>query len=137
MHKLLDKKEAQVTRFVTLKNVDTGTEDYCFDDSDVVDMKHRDFYFMEIGKKYDCKILLFGHAVPGHGNVAKKVLCHVVRDNVIRGSGRHVEVKVGEDRYYVPRCDVEDQLKNGEFYYYYTRKDLVQVDNVIHGKYLD
>ena len=135
MHRLLKKEEAQMTRFVTLKNVDTGTEDYCFDDSDVVDVKHRDFYFMEIGKKYDCRILLFGDPEPG--KVGEKAYCRVVRDNVVCGSGRHVEVKVGEDRYYVPRSDVEDQLKNGEFYYYYTRRDLIQVDNVIHGDYLD
>ena len=135
MHKMLKKEEAQVTRFVTLKNLETGTEDYCFDDSDVVDTKHRDFYFMEIGKKYDCKIFLFGGTQPSKNG--KKVLCRVVRDNVARGKAHHVEVKVGEDTYYVPRKKVEDQLKQGEFEYYYSRKDLVQVDNVIHGKYLD
>ena len=135
MHKLVKKEEAQMTRFVTLKNTATGTEDYCFDDSDVVDAKHRDFYFMEVGKKYDCKIELFGDATPS--KVGEKVLCHVIRDNVLVGNRRRVEVKVGEDVYYVPRSDVEDQLKNGEFEYYYTRKDLIQVDNVIHGDYLD
>lgn len=135
MHKMLNKEEAEMTRFVTLKNTMTGTEDYCFDDSDVVDVKHRDFWFMEIGKKYDCKIELFGDTEPGRGS--EKVHCRVVRGDALVGNRRRVEVKVGEDVYYVPRSDVEDQLKNGEFEYYYTRKDLIQVDNVIHGDYLD
>lgn len=135
MHKMLKKEEAEMTRFVTLKNTMTGTEDYCFDDSDVVDAKHRDFWFMEIGKKYNCKIELFGDTEPGRGS--EKVRCRVVNDSVLVGNRRRVEVKVGEDVYYVPRSDVEDQLKNGEFEYYYTRKDLIQVDNVIHGDYLD
>lgn len=129
MHKLISKEDAQVTRFVTLKNLETGTEDYCFDDSDMVDIGHKDFWFMEVGKKYDCKILLFGNTRPS--TAGKKVLCRVVRDNIARGRAHHVEVKVGEDTYYVPRSNVENQLANGEFYYYYTRKDLVQVNNTI------
>ena len=135
MYKLLSTKEARVTRFVTLKNTETGTEDYCFDDSDMPGNGHRDFWFMEVGKKYDCKIELFGDAKPS--KMGEEVHCYVVRDSVLVGNRRRVEVKVGEDIYYVPRSDVEDQLKNGEFEYYYTRKDLIQVDNVIHGDYLD
>lgn len=135
MHKLVKKTEYDMTRHVTLKNLETGTEDYCFDDSDVVDVKHKDFGFMEVGKKYDCKILLFGGLTPS--KTGKKVVCLVVRDNVLIGNRRRVEVKVGEDIYYVPRKEVENHLKDGEFNYYYTRKDLIQVNNVIHGDYLD
>ncbi len=137
MHKLISTKQAAMTRFVMLKNKDTGTTDYCFDDSDFLDSEKAGFYFMEEGKMYDCKILLFGDSKPGPGGVAKKVFCRVVRDNVVCGEARLVEVAVDNERYYVPRSDVEDQLKNGEFEYYYTRKDLIQVDNVIHGDYLD
>ena len=135
MHKLISEKQATVTRFVTLKNRETGTIDYCFDDSDVFNHYHKDFSFMKEGKNYDCKIMLFGNITPS--SAGEKALCHVVCDNIARGRAHHVEVKVGEDTYYIPRKKVEEQLKNGEFYYYYTRKDLVQVDNVIHGKYLD
>lgn len=137
MHKLIFAEQAMMTRFVLLKNKDTGTEDYCFDDSDFPDSERPGFYFMEEGKTYDCKILLFGGSKPGPGGVAEKVLCKVERDNVVCGEARLVEVSVDGDRYYVPRVDVKDQLKNGEFYYYYTRKDLIQVDNIIHGCYLD
>lgn len=89
---------------------------------------------MEIGKKYDCKILLFGDTKQSSNK--EKALCRVVRDNVICGKARLVEVSVDGDRYYVPRRDVTEQLEKGEFYYYYTRKDLIQVDNVVHGFYL-
>lgn len=137
MHRMISAKQAAMTRFVTLKNKDTGTIDYCFDDSDFPDSEKAGFYFMEEGKNYDCKILLFGDAEPGPGGVAQKALCRVVRDNIICGEARLVEVLVDGDRYYVPRNDVIEQLRNGEFYYYYTRKDLIQVDHVIHGDYLD
>ena len=135
MYKFIRKKEYAMTRDVFLKNLETGTEDYCFDDSGLVNIRHKSFYFMEIGKEYDCKILLFGGIEPSE--VGEKLLCRVVRDNVACGNGRLVEVSAGEDRYYVLRSEVEDQLKDGEFYYYYTRKDLVQVDDIIHGDFLD
>lgn len=135
MYKLIAIEEYDITRHVTLKNLETGTEDYCFDYSDMVDLKYnpKDFWFMEIGKKYDCKIELFGDTKPSQWN---KVHCRVVKDNVLVGNRRRVEVKVGEDVYYVPRKEVEEYLKDGEFDYYYARKDLIQVDNIIHGDYL-
>ena len=134
MYKMMRTEEYDMTREVVLKNLDTGTEDTCFDYSDMAGANHKDFYFMEIGKKYDCKIKLFGDANPPE---EEKTLCKVVRDNVAVGNGRLVEVSVDGDRYYIPRSDVEDQLKKGEFYYHVLRKDLIQVNNVIHGKYLD
>lgn len=136
MHKLIKIEEYDITRHVTLKNLETGTEDYCFDDSDMVDLKYnpKDFWFMEVGKKYDCKILLFGRTVSA--SASKKILCQVVRDNVICGEAHLVEVSVNGDRYYIHRSDVEDAIKNGEFYYSIIRKDLIQVDDVIHGDYL-
>lgn len=136
MYKLIASEEYDITRHVTLKNLETGTEDYCFDYSDMVDLKYnaRDFWFMEVGKKYDCKIELFGDVIPNKS--AEKAFCRIVRDDILVGNRRRVEVKVGEDIYYVPRKEVENHLKDGEFNYYYTRKDLIQVDNVIHGDYL-
>lgn len=136
MYKFLSKEEYDVTRHVTLKNLETGTEDYCFDCSDMVDLKYnaKDFWFMEVGKTYDCKIELFGDVASG--NTKEKVLCRVVRDDILVGNRRRVEVKVGEDIYYVPRHEVEEYLDKGEFYYFCWRKDLIQVDDVIHGDYL-
>lgn len=136
MHKMISKTEYDMTRHVTLKNLETGTEDYCFDDSDMENEKYEDFYFMEEGKKYDCKIQMFGRVVPRDAQNPKTVLCRVVRDNVIVGEARLVEVAVDMDRYYIPRHEVSEQVKNGSFYYACLRKDLIQVDNVIHGAYL-
>jgi hypothetical protein len=134
MYKLLSKKEYMATRDVVLKNLETGTEDICFDDSDVIGLEFKDFYFMEVGKNYDCKIKLFGD--PTESPYAQKALCRVVDDNVPCGTRHLVQVRVGKDIYYVPRSHVENQLSNGSFFYYYTRKDLIQVDDVVHGDYM-
>ena len=137
MHKLISVEEYDVTRHVTLKNTETGTQDYCFDDSDMVDIKHKDFWFMEVGKKYDCKIQLFGRVVSDTNRVKTAVLCRTVRDNVVVGKARLMEVVVDLDRYYIPRRDVIEHTKDECFYFDCIRKDLIQVNNVIHGDYLD
>ncbi len=132
MHKLISKKEAQVTRFLTLENMKTGTVDYCFDDSDLF---NDGYYSMEEGKIYECMILLFGDLNRGKKDI--KILCNVVRDNVIVGArkSRLVEVKVGEDVYYVPYSEVKDVLDKASFYFYCARKDLIMVDGVLSGRY--
>lgn len=117
-----------------MRNTETGTEDYCFDFSDMFNGTAKDFSFMKVGKTYDCKILLFGE--PYKTPSGERVLCRVTNDDVVIGNGRCVEVKVGKDIYYVPRSDVEDQLKNGSFFYYYSRKDLIMVDGIVNGYYL-
>lgn len=137
MYKLISVEEYDITRHVTLKNTETGTEDYCFDDSDMVDIGHKDFWFMEVGKKYDCKIQLFGRIVSDVDRNKNAVLCKIVRDNVIVGKARLVEVAAGSDRYYIPHHDVVGRVKDEYFYFDCIRKDLIQVSNVIHGDYLD
>ena len=129
MHRFLSTKQAQMTRYVTLENVETGTMDYCFDNSDFPGGEYEGFYFMEEGKTYNCKIGLFGDIHPETGGT--KVLCRVIREDVLVGKRHRVEVRVGKDIYYVPRKEVEERLENGAFYYYYTRKDLIQVDDVV------
>jgi len=134
MYKLIKTNDYTRTRNVILRNIETGTEDVCFDDSKMFDSFHKDFSFMEQGKKYDCKILLFGSLSSGTG---QKALCRVLRNGILCGDTKLVEVFIGNDRYYILQDEIKDQLKNGEFDYYYTRKDLIQVNNIIHGAYLD
>lgn len=130
MHKFISQDEALMTRFVMLENLETGTMDECFDDSDAAP-GGKDFYFMEEGKNYRCRIELFGDV---HcGPVGTVVECRVVNKDVMIGQWRMVEVAVGKDIYYVPRKEVEEYLASGEFLYCYTRKDLIQVDDMIHG----
>jgi hypothetical protein len=132
MHEFVSKDEALRTRFVVLRNLETGTEDLCFDDSDLDGVN---FAFMEIGKAYDCLIDLFGITSPrGRG---KKILCHVIDKDVTIGKAHRVKVRVGEDIYYVPRGEVDDQLlESGSFFFYYSRKDLAVVDGMINFRYL-
>lgn len=134
MHKLISRDEAVMTRFLTLKNLETGTIDECFDDSDVVNLDYKDFYFMEDGKDYSCKIELFGDIQ--RGRVGTEVLCRVLRENVPVGKRWRAEVAVGRDVYYIPQIDVDRLHGKNLFHYYYTRKDLIQVNDVIHGDYL-
>ncbi len=134
MHKLISRDEALMTRFLTLKNLETGTVDECFDYSDIVNSDYRNFCFMEDGKNYSCKIELFGDV--RQGRACTKVLCRVLRENVTVGKRRRAEVSVGKDIYYIPQSDVDSLKGKDVFYYYYTRKDLIQVDDVIHGDYL-
>ena len=62
MYKLLSASEALMTRYVKLENCETGKIEQCFDDSDLRHEDQRDFWFMQVGEIYECKILLFGLA---------------------------------------------------------------------------
>ena len=45
MYKLMRLEEYDMTRDVVLKNLDTGTEDVCFDYSGMAGANHKHFYF--------------------------------------------------------------------------------------------
>ena len=57
-YRLIEVEEYQATRDVYLKNEVTDKIEKCFDDSDWTCKKS--FYYMEIGKVYECKLILFG-----------------------------------------------------------------------------
>lgn len=61
MYELIEIVSTDVTRFLKLKNIESGTIEDCFDDSAVVSDKN--FNFMKINQLYQCKIKLFGKAV--------------------------------------------------------------------------
>jgi len=56
VYKVIEINEAVATRTIKLQNIDSGTIDICFDDSELVS----NFNFMKAEQIYDCKILLFG-----------------------------------------------------------------------------
>ena len=132
MYKLVKIKEAMRTRFLTLENMDTGTVDDCFDDSDVVN--DDDFSFMRLGEIYDCKIKLFGNVIDKEAEGS--TFCRITDENVMVGKRNLVKVETDEGTYYVLEKNVKDHKKEGYFYFLTTRKDLIQVDDVIHGDYL-
>ena len=47
-----------------------------------------------------------------------------------------VKVIVETDEYYIPRKKISDFLDLNEFYFKYTRKDLIAVDNIVHADLL-
>ena len=128
MHELLKIFENSATRFVTLKNKGTNNIDECFDDSALI--SDENFAFMKIGKQYDCKIKLFG--APVDTKVPNSVTCKILNKNVIVGNTYFIEVLVNKNRYYVAKQKVKDYLDGDLINFVYTRKDLIQVDNVVH-----
>lgn len=133
MYELIDIVEDDATRLVKLKNVDTGIIEECFDDSAVV--SDNNFDFMEIGQKYECKIKLFGK--PLAERTSNSIICKVVNREVVLGQRAMVEVEINNSKYYILRQKVSEYLDNDIFNFYFTRKDLVQVNNIIHADLLE
>lgn len=132
MYKVIFIEEDEMTRNIKLENVETGTIDECFDDSALVG--DNCFDFMEIGKEYNCKIRLFGNIVKE--KVDKVVQCRVVCRHTFVGTGNMVKVLVNNDEYYIPQKKFSELEAVELFYFRYSRKDLIQVNDVIHADLL-
>lgn len=132
MYSVVSIDNDEMTRNVKLKNLNTGTIDICFDDSAVV--SDENFNFMSEGSEYNCKIKLFGNVA---SNIQDKaVLCKIVQENIIVGTQKMVKVLVEDDEYYIPAKKISKLVYLKEFYFRYTRKDLIEVDNIIHADLL-
>ena len=132
MYKVIKIQRYRATRDVELLNESTGTKDLCFDDSALV--SNDNFEFMKVGKDYDCKIELFGDFVDIRMDSSAEV--KVINPKVIVGKRVMLEVQVGKDIYYIPRAKADKISTKGRLYFNFTRKDLIQVDDVIHGDLL-
>ena len=132
MHKVLSIDSDEMARSIELKNMKTGTIDICFDDSALVSDKN--FDFINVGEEYKCKIKLFGNVTTNLQENA--VLCKVVEKDVSVGTKKMVKVSVETDEYYIPIKKIRDFLDLDEFYFRYTRKDLVAVNNIVHADLL-
>ena len=85
MYKVISIDTDEMTKIVKIKNLKTGTVDICFDDSELVSDKN--FNFMKIGDKYECKIKLFGNVV---SNIQENVvLCKLVNTSIMIGSKKN------------------------------------------------
>ncbi len=135
MYEVLSFMDYMMTRDVILKNTDTGTIDTCFDDSDVSGSK---FFDLEPGGIYDCKIELFGDEVENEteSGCGKLVCCKVIRRNVPVGIMNMVQVLVGGDVYYVDQSEIKNITNKDIFWYRYTRKDLIQVNDTVKEYFL-
>ena len=129
MYQVIKIEPFERTRKIVLKNISTGTEDICFDDSAVV--SNVNFSFIQLDACYNCKIKLFGRIVEKPDMFS--VLCKNLGEVVI-GKRTMKKVLVQSDEYYIPEL-IDDKAME-EFYYSYSRKDLIQVDETIHADYL-
>ncbi|MGY3833826.1 hypothetical protein ACWTCW_05045 [Listeria ivanovii subsp. ivanovii] len=129
LYKLLSINESDATRTLRLESTKTKTIDTCFDDSALVSLTNN-FDFMEIGKEYDCKIKLFGKLIEKRNE--KSVDCIILEENIKVGNCVFVEIKVNADILYIYQEKVEDYLEKKNFIFEFSRKDLIQVDDVIH-----
>lgn len=89
---------------------------------------------MKMNEVYECKIKLIGD--PVNENDGDGVICKVINREVKLGKGVLVEVEVDRGKYYIPKNVVKEFLDRGSFKFDYFRKDLIQVNDVIHGCYL-
>lgn len=132
MYKVISISEDEMTRNVKLENSDTGTIEECFDDSSLI--SDINFDFLTIGKQYECKIKLFGNVVQDMQD--KTVICKILSKNEIIGRKEMVKVLVEKNEYYIPRKKVEKYLDKEMFLFRYTRKDLIEVENILHSDML-
>ena len=132
MYELIEIVEGDATRFLRLKNMDTGVVEVCFDDSAVV--SNINFNFMEIGQEYECKIKLFGK--PVYEKTDGCVTCKIIDGKTRIGQKQMVEVEVDNNKYYIPRVKVKDYLEYGSFNFCFSRKDLIQVSSIVHADLL-
>ena len=132
MYKVVSIDNDEMTKNVQIKNMKTGTVDICFDDSALV--SDENFDFMSEGNEYDCKIKLFGTVVSDMQE--NSVLCKIVNTSIDVGTKKMVQVLVGEDQYYIPESKISNVLNSKEIIFKYTRKDLIEVNHVIHADLL-
>ena len=133
MYKVMGFDEAVATRDVFLINEETGTRETCFDDSAL--KGYENFSFMKQGEHYECKIVLFGRL--GLPKESGLLACTVLERRVPVGVRKMAKVQVGQDIYYIPERELKDVGDVDVIYYSSSRRDLIQVDNVLHADYLD
>lgn len=129
MYKVIKIFKAAATSYIDLLNLKTGTIDNVFDDSSVV--SYDDFEFIKEGGIYDCKIELLDGFVPE--KTKSSVELKIIDSNVIVGNTRYWKVAIGQDVYYVPLSQTKGVNITEKLYYEIIRKDLIQVDKVIHA----
>lgn len=137
MFEVISIAEACMTRYVHLRNCETGAIEHCFDDSDLRDEDQKDFWFMKVGERYDCKIMLFGGPLEPDEEITEKcMVCRQIGPMEKLGLYNIIPVESGGNIYYITDDDAEEIGNIDEFVYVATRKDLVQVDDVISPRLL-
>ena len=129
MYKIIKIRNYAATRDIELQNLNTNTINLCFDDSAVV--SYNNFDFIEEGKVYDCKMELFGNFENTKSDF--NVIVTILESDVLIGNTKYLKVSIDSDIYYIHMSDTKNFNLTKYMYYHFTRIDLIQVDNVIHG----
>ena len=133
MYKVINIQKCAVTNFIQLYNLTTKTIDICFDDSSLMGFHkgQNDFEFMKENGIYNCKIELFGkfESKKTDDNVEVKL----IESGVVIGNTKYFKVLIKNDEYYILESDADGLEIKEKMYYHFTRKDLIQVDDVIHA----
>lgn len=137
MYKLLFASDGIMTRHVKLENCETGKVELCFDDSDLRHEYQKGFEFMQVGDIYDCKILLFGLAYDlSEVNEESCIICETIGWDLSIGNFKVLRVENNGNIYYVAMDDIKNIKNINRFAFDFSRKDLIQVDDIIHPRYL-
>ena len=137
MFEVISISEGRVTRYVHLRNCETGTIEHCFDDSFFCDEGQKDFWFMKVGERYECKIVLFGRPIkPGEEMDEYCMVCRQVGPMEKLGLYYILPVESEGNIYYITDDDAEEIGDTAEFIFHSTRRDLIQVDDVIAPDFL-
>ncbi|MBO0471479.1 hypothetical protein JZO66_13065 [Enterococcus sp. DIV0242_7C1] len=121
--------ERIMDRDVYLRNVVTGKKEECFDNS-IGYSDDNNFLFMEIGSKYECKILLIGDQKKEENDETYKLFFAEDRLTKI-GNYKFLKVYLDKEEYYILADKLflsdEDEYILFDFF----RKDLLEVDGHI------
>lgn len=129
MYKIIKIRNYAATLDIELQNLNTNTINLCFDDSAVV--SYNNFDFIEEGKVYDCKMELLGNFE--HTKSDSNVIVTILESDVLIRNTKYLKVSIDSDIYYILMSDTKNFTLTKYMYYHFTRIDLIQVDNVIHG----
>lgn len=149
MYKFLAAECGYMTRWVKLENCETEKVEICFDDSDLRHECQKGFEFMQVQNIYNCKILLFGRAFDLSNKEAieqsqrlcqttgrELLVCETIDNNFSVGNRKFLQIISNGNIYYVAIKDVEALNDSSRFVFRCSRMDLIQVDDIIHPRYL-
>lgn len=92
---------------------------------------------MQIGGIYKCKILLFGRAIDLSEDMNQNcILCETINRKLILGNLEIIPVVNNGNIYYVARKDIKNVKDINHFAFNCSRKDLIQVDEIISPRFL-
>lgn len=137
MFELISIENDYMTRYVKLKNCETGAIECCFDDSELCDEGQKDFGFMHIGECYECMILLFGCLPKSNEEITEDfMICKQIGKMQQLGLYKIIPVESEGNKYYILEKNVKkiDCTKN--FIFKVSRKDLIKVNEVTSARFL-